>query len=97
MMGLNSVPLPHSGLDRNEYSHITATYFLLAERKLRSTRNQQPNSTNNSSTIIAARSGFGGLSLVRQNWACCDDFRIRIGLTRLDEIYYKQLGQTHLQ
>jgi hypothetical protein len=25
-------------LDRNEYNHITATYFLLAERKLRAQR-----------------------------------------------------------
>jgi hypothetical protein len=27
-----------SALDRNEYNHITATYFLLAERKLRAQR-----------------------------------------------------------
>lgn len=27
-----------SCLDKNEYNHITATYFLLAERKLRSKR-----------------------------------------------------------
>ncbi|KAK3871647.1 hypothetical protein Pcinc_023206 [Petrolisthes cinctipes] len=51
------------GLDRNEYSHITATYFLLAERKLRSTRNQHANSINNSTTssIMAARKGSGSL------------------------------------
>ena len=30
-------------LDRNEYNHITATYFLLAERKLRATRLDQAN------------------------------------------------------
>ena len=28
----------YSALDRNEYNHITATYFLLAERKLRAAR-----------------------------------------------------------
>ena len=28
-------------LDRNEYNHITATYFLLAERKLRMQRSDQ--------------------------------------------------------
>lgn len=28
-------------LDRNEYNHITATYFLLAERKLRAHRQEQ--------------------------------------------------------
>lgn len=33
-------------LDRNEYNHITATYFLLAERKLRSQRQEiQQNKT----------------------------------------------------
>lgn len=30
-------------LDKNEYNHITATYFLLAERKLRSKRIEQSN------------------------------------------------------
>lgn len=30
-----------SALDRNEYNHITATYFLLAERKLRMQRSDQ--------------------------------------------------------
>lgn len=29
-----------SALDKNEYNHITATYFLLAERKLRSHRQE---------------------------------------------------------
>lgn len=28
-------------LDKNEYNHITATYFLLAERKLRAYRQEQ--------------------------------------------------------
>lgn len=28
-------------LDKNEYNHITATYYLLAERKLRSKRQEQ--------------------------------------------------------
>lgn len=28
-------------LDKNEYNHITATYFLLAERKLRAHRQEQ--------------------------------------------------------
>ena len=28
-------------MDRNEYNHITATYFLLAERKLRMQRSDQ--------------------------------------------------------
>lgn len=28
-------------LDRNEYNHITATYFLLAERKLKAHRQDQ--------------------------------------------------------
>lgn len=31
----------HSALDKNEYNHITATYFLLAERKLRAHRQEQ--------------------------------------------------------
>ena len=31
----------YSGLDKNEYTHVTATYFLLAERKLRTHRLQQ--------------------------------------------------------
>jgi hypothetical protein len=33
-----------SALDRNEYNHITATYFLLAERKLRAQRQEQAQS-----------------------------------------------------
>lgn len=28
-------------MDKNEYNHITATYFLLAERKLRAHRQEQ--------------------------------------------------------
>lgn len=32
-------------MDKNEYNHITATYFLLAERKLRSKRQEQINKT----------------------------------------------------
>ena len=37
-----------SALDRNEYNHITATYFLLAERKLRMQRpsSQRPKASN---------------------------------------------------
>lgn len=31
---------PNSALDRDKYNHITATYFLLAERKLRQKRNE---------------------------------------------------------
>lgn len=31
----------YSALDKNEYNHITATYFLLAERKLRAQRQEQ--------------------------------------------------------
>lgn len=31
----------YRALDRNEYNHITATYFLLAERKLRAHRQEQ--------------------------------------------------------
>lgn len=31
----------YRALDRNEYNHITATYFLLAERKLRAVRQEQ--------------------------------------------------------
>lgn len=30
-----------SALDKNEYNHITATYFLLAERRLKITRQEQ--------------------------------------------------------
>lgn len=33
--------LNFSALDKNEYNHITATYFLLAERKLRAQRQEQ--------------------------------------------------------
>lgn len=33
--------LSHRALDKNEYNHITATYFLLAERKLRAYRQEQ--------------------------------------------------------
>jgi SNF-related kinase len=32
---------PSRALDKNEYNHITATYFLLAERKLRAHRTDQ--------------------------------------------------------
>lgn len=32
-------------LEKNEYNHITATYFLLAERKLRCKRQEQLNKT----------------------------------------------------
>lgn len=31
----------YSALDKNEYNHITATYFLLAEMKLRHDREQE--------------------------------------------------------
>lgn len=31
----------YRALDKNEYNHITATYFLLAERKLRTYRQEQ--------------------------------------------------------
>lgn len=31
----------YRALDKNEYNHITATYFLLAERKLRAHRQEQ--------------------------------------------------------
>lgn len=34
-----------SALDKNEYNHITATYFLLAERKLRAHRQEQMQKT----------------------------------------------------
>lgn len=33
--------MSYRALDRNEYNHITATYFLLAERKLRAVRQEQ--------------------------------------------------------
>lgn len=36
-------PSVNRSLDKNEYNHITATYFLLAERKLRSKRQDQVN------------------------------------------------------
>lgn len=32
-------------LDKNEYNHITATYYLLAERKLRANRQEHTNKT----------------------------------------------------
>lgn len=32
-------------LEKNDYNHITATYFLLAERKLRYKRQEQMNKT----------------------------------------------------
>lgn len=35
----------YSALDKNEYNHITATYFLLAERKLRAHRQEQMQKT----------------------------------------------------
>lgn len=31
----------HSALDKNEYNHITATYFLLAERRLKIARQEE--------------------------------------------------------
>lgn len=37
--------LSYSALDKNEYNHITATYFLLAERKLRAHRQEQMQKT----------------------------------------------------
>lgn len=39
-----------SALDKNEYNHITATYFLLAERKLRAHRQQQADLAKNTAT-----------------------------------------------
>jgi SNF related kinase len=38
-------------LDRNEYNHITATYFLLAERKLRLQQQQQQQHSTQKSNI----------------------------------------------
>lgn len=38
---LRSVFLTHRALDKDEYNHITATYFLLAERRLKISRQEQ--------------------------------------------------------
>lgn len=43
-----------SSLDRNEYNHITATYFLLAERKLRSHKLASLQKTNSASGMTNA-------------------------------------------
>lgn len=40
-----------SALDKNEYNHITATYFLLAERKLRAYRQEQAQKHRNELTL----------------------------------------------
>lgn len=42
---------PCRALDKNEYNHITATYFLLAERRLKIARQEQ------SQSVSAASSG----------------------------------------
>ncbi|XP_059468439.1 SNF-related serine/threonine-protein kinase [Neocloeon triangulifer] len=41
-------------LDKNEYNHITATYFLLAERKLRSQRQEQAQKVQQGGKSLAA-------------------------------------------
>lgn len=41
------LPLDFRALDKNEYNHITATYFLLAERKLRAQRQERAQQINN--------------------------------------------------
>ena len=54
-------------LDRNEYNHVTATYFLLAERKLRAQRHDMARKVNKT-TIKEKRTekvvGGGGSSLL---------------------------------
>jgi hypothetical protein len=43
----HNIPLTFfRALDRNEYNHITATYFLLAERKLRLQQQQSTQKLN---------------------------------------------------
>ena len=44
-------------LDQNEYNHITATYFLLAERKLRAQRLDLATRLKESMNKLAARTG----------------------------------------
>lgn len=39
-----------SALDKNEYNHITATYFLLAERRLKISRQEEAQTTRSNST-----------------------------------------------
>lgn len=41
----------HSALDKNEYNHITATYFLLAERRLKITRQEEKTQANQSNAV----------------------------------------------
>ncbi|XP_063592886.1 SNF-related serine/threonine-protein kinase-like isoform X3 [Penaeus indicus] len=50
-------------LDKNEYNHITATYFLLAERKLRAHRQQQADLAKNTATspVMTIRKSGGSL------------------------------------
>lgn len=50
-------------LDKNEYNHITATYFLLAERRLKIARQEQTQSvsaTNNGKNSPKKLGGSGG-------------------------------------
>lgn len=47
-------------LDKNEYNHITATYFLLAERRLKIARQEQtPSLTASSSGKSSPKKGSG--------------------------------------
>jgi len=45
----------YSALDKNEYNHITATYFLLAERKLRAHRQEQMQKTRPEALDVSSR------------------------------------------
>ncbi|XP_059053966.1 SNF-related serine/threonine-protein kinase [Achroia grisella] len=47
-------------LEKNEYNHITATYFLLAERKLRSKRQEATRNARRPEALSVSRAGGGG-------------------------------------
>jgi len=63
-IGIQCLFLLPRALDRNEYNHITATYFLLAERKLRAQRQSGSKKTKGGDEQVH-RGGDGEDTLIR--------------------------------
>lgn len=64
--------MPHRALDKNEYNHITATYFLLAERKLRAYRQEQAQKRRPEQLSLAVPSNNMRLS-PNKDGSCAED------------------------
>lgn len=56
--GYSHCGFSYSALDKNEYNHITATYFLLAERKLRAHRQEQMQKTRPEALDVSSKYGL---------------------------------------